>query len=282
MRLRAFIALPLLVACTAAPAAAVGDARVAALQVALRDRGFYGGTIDGLEGPATRHAVLVLQRQAGLARDGIAGPHTLAALGGHAALGARGLALGLRGLDVAALQFALAWHGFPSGTFDGDFGLHTERAVRRFQRWAGLTIDGRVGPAMIATLAQPSARCPLRLDRPLEGPIGSPFGPRDDGFHEGIDIIAPAGAGIAAAAPGRVAWAGWRDSGWGELVMIVHADHVRTLYAHLSRIEVRLGQRVGAGFEIGRVGATGDARGPHLHFEVRVRGAAVDPLTALR
>jgi len=64
--------------------------------------------------------------------------------------------------------------------------------------------------------------------------------------------------------------------------MIAHADHVRTLYAHLSRIEVRLGQHVGAGFEVGRVGATGDASGPHLHFEVRVRGAAVDPLTGLR
>ena len=64
--------------------------------------------------------------------------------------------------------------------------------------------------------------------------------------------------------------------------MIAHADGVRSMYAHLSRIEVRLGERVGAGFEIGRVGATGDASGPHLHFEVRVRGAAVDPATAFR
>jgi murein DD-endopeptidase MepM/ murein hydrolase activator NlpD len=53
------------------------------------------------------------------------------------------------------------------------------------------------------------------------------------------------------------------------------------MYDHLSRIEVRLGERVGAGFEIGRVDATGDASGPHLHFEVRLRGAAVDPLAAL-
>jgi murein DD-endopeptidase MepM/ murein hydrolase activator NlpD len=49
------------------------------------------------------------------------------------------------------------------------------------------------------------------------------------------------------------------------------------MYAHLARVEVRLGERVGAGFEVGRVGFTGDATGPHLHFEVRVRGAAVDP-----
>jgi murein DD-endopeptidase MepM/ murein hydrolase activator NlpD len=56
---------------------------------------------------------------------------------------------------------------------------------------------------------------------------------------------------------------------------------VRTLYAHLSRASVRLGERVSMGASIGRVGTTGDATGPHLHFEVRVRGAAVDPLTVL-
>ena len=62
---------------------------------------------------------------------------------------------------------------------------------------------------------------------------------------------------------------------------IAHGGGVRTLYAHLSRIEVHVGERVQAGWEVGRVGATGDATGPHLHFEVRVRGAAADPLPAL-
>jgi murein DD-endopeptidase MepM/ murein hydrolase activator NlpD len=89
------------------------------------------------------------------------------------------------------------------------------------------------------------------------------------------------GTGVTAAGPGRVAWAGWRDGGWGELVVIAHRNGVRSMYAHLSRVEVRLGEQVGAGFEVGRVGATGHATGPHLHFEVRVRGAAVDPLPAL-
>jgi murein DD-endopeptidase MepM/ murein hydrolase activator NlpD len=78
-----------------------------------------------------------------------------------------------------------------------------------------------------------------------------------------------------------VAYARRRD-GWGLLVTIAHRDGVRTMYAHLSRIDVRLGERVRAGERVGRVGATGDATGPHLHFEVRVRGAAVDPLSALR
>ena len=63
---------------------------------------------------------------------------------------------------------------------------------------------------------------------------------------------------------------------------IAHRDGVRTMYAHLSRVGVRLGQHVGVGARVGRVGVTGDATGPHLHFEVRLRGAAVDPLPALR
>jgi murein DD-endopeptidase MepM/ murein hydrolase activator NlpD len=65
------------------------------------------------------------------------------------------------------------------------------------------------------------------------------------------------------------------------MVLIAHGRGVRTRYAHLSRIGVRLGQEVGTGSIIGRVGATGEATGPHLHFEVLVRGANVDPLSAL-
>ena len=230
----------------------------------------------------TRRAVIALQRRAGLSPDGVAGPHTFAALGRHATMGARILALGNRGLDVTQLQFALAWHGFPSSTIDGDFGPRTDAAVHRFQTWAGLRDDGRVGPATISALARPLPTCPLRLVLPIEAPIVSRFGPRGSRFHTGVDYAAPTGTGVTAAGPGRVVWAGWRDGGWGELVVIAHGSGVRSMYAHLSRVEVRLGEQVGAGFEIGRVGATGDATGPHLHFELRVRGAAVDPLPALR
>ena len=112
--------------------------------------------------------------------------------------------------------------------------------------------------------------------------MGDPFGPRGNRFHAGIDLIAPAGAPVAAAGAGRVVWAGSRAGGWGLLVVVAHSHGVRSMYAHLSRVDVRLGQYVTTGQRLGRVGATGDATGPHLHFELRVRGAAVDPLTALR
>jgi murein DD-endopeptidase MepM/ murein hydrolase activator NlpD len=276
VRFRAFLLVPCLL--ISAPSAAAADARIAALQVALHARGLYPGTIDGVAGPQTKRAVLAYQRRAGLERDGVAGPRTFAALGGHATLGKRVLAPGKHGLDVAALQFALAAHGFPSGTFDGAFGPRTEQALRRFQRWKGLAADGRAGPATARALKGAVPGCTRRLVRPLGGPVGDPFGPRGARFHAGVDFPAASGVGVAAAGPGYVSWAGWRAGGWGRLVVIAHGGGVRSMYAHLSRVEVRVGEHVGAGFEIGRVGSTGDATGPHLHFEVRVRGAAVDPL----
>jgi murein DD-endopeptidase MepM/ murein hydrolase activator NlpD len=87
---------------------------------------------------------------------------------------------------------------------------------------------------------------------------------------------------VRAAATGRVGHAGWDSGGYGYLVTVWHGNRVHTLYAHLSAVLVHRGQRIAAGVRLGRVGATGHAFGPHLHFEVRVRGAAVDPLPALR
>ena len=76
--------------------------------------------------------------------------------------------------------------------------------------------------------------------------------------------------------------AGWDSGGYGYLIVLRHRHHVRTFYAHLSHIGVHRGEHVRAGERIGRVGASGEATGPHLHFEVRRRGAAVNPLPALR
>jgi murein DD-endopeptidase MepM/ murein hydrolase activator NlpD len=76
-------------------------------------------------------------------------------------------------------------------------------------------------------------------------------------------------------------FAAWYD-GYGLLVSIAHDRSLWTMYAHLAAADVTLGQRVAAGTRIGTVGSSGIATGPHLHFEVRLRGASIDPLTALR
>jgi peptidoglycan hydrolase-like protein with peptidoglycan-binding domain len=260
-----------------------GSSPVAALQVALSKRGLYAGTIDGVAGPTTAAAVRAFQRRARLPVDGIAGAHTRAALGryGRHTLGTRPLRAGAFGWDVAELQFLLAWHGFPSAAFDGRLGAHTAAALRRFQRFAGLAPDGIAGTATVAALRGPPAHLPISLAWPLRARLGDRFGPRGRRFHAGVDLLASAGTPVGAVAPGRVAWAGYRPGGWGVLVTIAHGGGVRTMYAHLSSADVRLGQHVAAGARIGRVGTTGEATGPHLHFEVRLRGAAVDPLPAL-
>jgi peptidoglycan hydrolase-like protein with peptidoglycan-binding domain len=272
-----------LVVASPSPAAGSRDAGVAALQVALHARGLYEGSVDGLRGPATTAAVRRFQRRAGLPVDGIPGVRTRRALGryGRHLLGSRTLTRGTAGWDVAALQFLLAWHGFPSATFDGGLGAHTERALRRFQRWAGLTPDGIAGAATFAALRRPPARCPISLAWPLVAPLGDGFGPRGIRFHAGIDLIASRGTPVGAADAGRVVFAGPAAGGWGKLVVIAQTAGVRTMYAHLRSVTVRLGQRVATGDRVGTVGATGEASGPHLHFEVRVRGAAVDPRPAL-
>jgi peptidoglycan hydrolase-like protein with peptidoglycan-binding domain len=286
MRARALLALPVLAlaAAAATPHAAAGDPAVAALQVGLRSRGLYLGPIDGLGGPGTAKAIRRLQKRAHLAVDGIVGPKTRKALGGFAKhrLGSRPLKVGKKGWDVASLQFQLAEHGFPSGDFDGIFGPHVEAALERFQEWSGLKPDGVAGSATLGALTAPLPTIPLPLSWPLAAPVlGDHFGPRGKDWHSGIDLKAPMGTPVYAARSGRVAWAGWRDGGWGFLVVVAHGRGERTMYAHLSRVDVRVGVWVARGVRVGLVGASGETTGPHLHFEVRVRNASVDPLRAL-
>ncbi len=278
--LRAILA-PLLAALVlTSVATAAGNSRVAAAQHALREKGVYAGAIDGVAGPETTDALRRFQTSVGLAPDGMLSPETRRALR-LVDLGARLLALGAEGSDVLQLQFVLAWHGFPSGSFDGKFNDHVDKALRRFQEWAELDVDGIAGPATLAALRLPAPRSPLTLAWPIEAPPSDLFGPRGVRFHSGIDIPAATGTIVGAAHAGRVAYADFLPGGWGLLVSVDHGSGVRTLYAHLSQIDVKVGERVSAGEQVGVVGATGHATGPHLHFEVRLRGAAVDPLTAL-
>lgn len=112
--------------------------------------------------------------------------------------------------------------------------------------------------------------------------ITSGFGFRHDPFHgrgamhAGIDFRGPVGSPIFAAADGRVTFAGVK-SGYGNAIEITHGNGMLTRYAHLSRIDVKVGQGVGAGSTIGGLGSTGRSTGPHLHFEVRINDRAVNP-----
>ncbi len=266
------------------PAAAhAGSRNVAALQAALRAVGTYAGPVDGLAGPGTRVAVLRFQRSAGLFADGIAGPATRRALGrrGRPRVGSRVLASGAEGWDVAALQFALQQHGFPSGPVDGGLGPRSVAALQRFQAWAGLGADGVAGPATLRALRGAPPRSVLRFAAPVSGRIGDRFGPRGLGFHPGLDYPEPAGTTVRAAGRGCVRSAGWDAGGYGNLVVIAHRMGMTSHYAHLDRILVVPGRCVVAGDPIGTVGSTGRSTGPHLHFELRLRGALVDPLTGL-
>jgi murein DD-endopeptidase MepM/ murein hydrolase activator NlpD len=99
--------------------------------------------------------------------------------------------------------------------------------------------------------------------------------------HHGVDLAAPEGTTIRSALPGVVVQAGPRG-GYGNAVEVDNGNGVHTLYAHASSVDVKVGQEVPAGTTLAEVGQTGRATGPHLHFEVRVQGRAVDPDRALK
>jgi murein DD-endopeptidase MepM/ murein hydrolase activator NlpD len=115
---------------------------------------------------------------------------------------------------------------------------------------------------------------------PVNGPVTSGFGLRWGRMHEGIDIAAPMGTPIWAAAAGTVIHSGWLG-GYGYLVVVDHGNGLSTAYGHASALLVAVGQEVSQGETIALVGSTGHSNGPHLHFEVRVNGVAVDPLLYL-
>lgn len=134
-------------------------------------------------------------------------------------------------------------------------------------------------------LKQEARRLPL--SNPAPGHVvTSPFGVRSDpilgtaALHSGMDFRAPVGMAARVTAPGKVVRAGWAG-GYGRMVEIDHGNGFSTRYGHLSRILVSVGQQVSAGDEIGETGSSGRSTGPHLHYEVRHNGEAVNPLRFL-
>lgn len=125
----------------------------------------------------------------------------------------------------------------------------------------------------------PSGRVALRW--PVPGPVTSRFGRRHGRPHDGIDIGAKEGTPVRAAAAGEVVYSDNRLSGYGHLIIVRHSHDMFTAYAHNQRNLVHKGQWVKRGDIIARVGHTGRATGPHLHFEVRRGPTPVDPLVYL-
>jgi murein DD-endopeptidase MepM/ murein hydrolase activator NlpD len=129
-----------------------------------------------------------------------------------------------------------------------------------------------------AGAASARLRWPLTNVAPV---IGSAFGSRDGRAHEGIDLPAPTGTPVLAAADGEVVYAGSGIRGYGNLIVLQHPGDLLTVYAHNSQLFVTPGQAVRAGERIAAVGQTGRASGPHLHFEVRQGQIPRDPVPYL-
>lgn len=120
---------------------------------------------------------------------------------------------------------------------------------------------------------------------PVNAPVISPYGARREPglfprLHEGVDLDVPMGTPVKAMKEGRVRFAGERG-GWGKVVILDHSGRVTSVYAHLSRVDVRTGERVRGQQVVGLSGASGNARSPHLHFEVWIRERPEDPVPLL-
>lgn len=252
------------------------DPNVAGVQTALKLRGFYRGRIDGLRGPLTRAAVQAFRRRVRLRSSSLIDRQTRSALGalGRPRYGSRPLRRGQIGLDVAALQFELRYHGFAAPA-DGAFGRRTTRALERFQRFAGIRADGVAGKATFAALDKPPPAVP-RLRPPLS------VIQRARRVGDAVEIACPYAAAVAASIGGRVTFAANRGRRYGYTVVIRDRRGFELLYAHLARIDVRGGQRLVAGAAIGLAGWTGKERPEtSLRVELRLRGAQLDAYEAV-
>lgn len=182
----------------------------------------------------------------------------------------------LNELPIAGLE------GSQAGTF---LSLFHEALAGQLVAGGGLGLAEQIDGAMSrGGAALDAARAPKRPAHTAQHDVrvSSLFGERADPIdgshrmHRGIDVAAPKGSLVHAAQGGRVSFAG-ESKGYGNLVVIDHGDGLETRYAHCDSIDVETGDTVANGQQIARVGDTGRATGPHLHFEVRENGIAVDP-----
>ncbi len=222
--------------------------------------------------PASRHATLA-RVQSSLDGAQLRQEQALDALSATVADEAERLTEALAPIGVDAPEIEAA--GPQGGPFVPAAGEHFVERAAMLERMLGV----------VRALRQSAAALPL--GSPLsELRISSRFGNRVDpflnrqAFHAGLDFVATEGTEVLAAAPGIVTVAG-RADGYGNLVEIRHEGGARTRYGHLSAVLVSRGAEVRAGTPIGRVGSTGRSTGPHLHYETRLDGSPVDPMTFL-
>jgi peptidoglycan hydrolase-like protein with peptidoglycan-binding domain len=253
------------------------DPNVAGLQTALAIKGLYRGAIDGIRGPRTTAALRALRQRFRAAGGDLATRRTLSLLGplGRPAYGTRALRAGMVGLDVAALQFELRYHGFPTDE-RGRFAAHTRLALERFQRFAGVPSDGVAGRATYAALAKPPPVAPK-----LRSPLAAVQ--RTTTVGNAVELTCPYTTPVAASAGGTVVFAANRARGYGYTVVTRDAKGLEILYGHLARMDVRVGQRVVPGALVGLAGWTGKRRATtSLRVELRLRGAQLVAADAFR
>ncbi len=192
--------------------------------------------------------------------------------------------LGMAEMFASALGNGAARPTPPTGEVDpaSPLGSHLPPSPGRIP---ATTLGGPTGP--VSGELTPSFDGLPRMAMPVIGRPSSGYGPRinpvtgaPQGLHAGLDLAAPAGTPVRAAAGGTVTHAGPAGT-YGNLVTLRHADGVETRYAHLSAVTVTTGTHIEPGQELGTVGSTGASTGPHLHFEVRQAGQPVDPAVLL-
>lgn len=130
---------------------------------------------------------------------------------------------------------------------------------------------------LLITQGVSAIRSPFLSEKPIDGPISQGFG----GYHRGLDITSPIGTPIFPVGPGVVKFAGFNPDGRGNEVIVDHGDGLETLYAHMGKIHVGVGNNVTTEVPIGTVGMTGRTTGPHVHFEVHEDTIQVNPLNLL-
>lgn len=256
--------------------AAVAFAQDADLKTETEHRVMPGETLGGIAARAEVPRILIIEA------NGLKQPYNLRA-------GQRLIIPRRRSHDVKEGEtgFGIALdYGVPWGVIAAANGIDPKAALRKGQSLVIPTVSATsVVPAPLASASPapgPSAS-PGVYAWPVEGRIRRGFAPRKGSasFHDGIDIVSPAGTAVRASAAGTVIFAGDGPKEYGKTVIIHHGGRWTTTYSFLSRITVKDGEQVSASERIGLVGETGLATEPQLHFEIRRNREAFDPVRHL-